>query len=547
MSELPIQLKQLKSFTLALVMVVMSSTVLADVRVLLDISTSLAVNDPQNNRVNAIVDLTSVIPNGEPVGIWTFGQYVNLLMPHERINNQWRSQARQKLNQLTSPAIRSNIGRVLDEAAYDFNFSNYRRNAQIVLVTDGKVNISPNTEVNLVERERVLTQLIPRYIAANAKIHTIAISNDADHAMLKQLSSNTGGVYQNVARTGSVSKAMMAIKNRIAPSTVMVDSSPSFQVSDSTMQVTVLLKHEKGAVSLMDPGGAAYSAVDPKGTRWKIGKGYSEVTLSSPAAGKWQIKGDINKKAPIVVEPDITINWVMPENDSIVRENVIRLKATLQNSDGSEIDSELMAMVEPQMTVDNRIVVVNLEGNTISARILPTQDTKQVNISLKVKGGTFQAESSRVLNIMPLITSELLTLEDRYEWRLYPADMGMQNVQINATANVMLESDNQQQMFMKMVGGYWSWSLPFNSPAGDYSVQLAGTVMIDGKSHDIPLEERMISLPMIGAMKGMDQFDTVLTMDLSEDFIKDPMPEFAELQADLIVDQNADEWSDAQD
>ena len=91
-------------------------TALADVRIVLDVSKSMAENDPQNARSDALLLLLNAVPNGDKAGIWTFGQYVNLLVPHEIVNDNWRANAQLKIRQLAAPAIRTNLGRALEEA-----------------------------------------------------------------------------------------------------------------------------------------------------------------------------------------------------------------------------------------------------------------------------------------------------------------------------------------------------------------------------------------------------------------------------------------------
>ena len=52
-----------------------------DVRILIDISGSMKHNDPHNLRAPALRLLTGLLPKGTRAGVWTYGQYVNMLVP----------------------------------------------------------------------------------------------------------------------------------------------------------------------------------------------------------------------------------------------------------------------------------------------------------------------------------------------------------------------------------------------------------------------------------------------------------------------------------
>ena len=53
----------------------------ADVRIVVDISGSMKETDPQNLRRPAVRLLARTLPEGASAGLWTFGQYVNMLVP----------------------------------------------------------------------------------------------------------------------------------------------------------------------------------------------------------------------------------------------------------------------------------------------------------------------------------------------------------------------------------------------------------------------------------------------------------------------------------
>ena len=51
----------------------------SDVRIIVDISGSMKDTDPDNLRQPAVRLLARLLPEGASAGVWTFGQYVNML------------------------------------------------------------------------------------------------------------------------------------------------------------------------------------------------------------------------------------------------------------------------------------------------------------------------------------------------------------------------------------------------------------------------------------------------------------------------------------
>ena len=64
------------------------ATALNDVRVLIDISGSMKKNDPANLRQPALRLFISLLPSDTQAGVWTFGQWVNMLIPHDSVTRE---------------------------------------------------------------------------------------------------------------------------------------------------------------------------------------------------------------------------------------------------------------------------------------------------------------------------------------------------------------------------------------------------------------------------------------------------------------------------
>ncbi len=117
-------------------------TLPADVRVIIDISGSMKKTDPQNLRKPAVDLIVRLLPDDSKAGIWTFGQSVNMLVPHRVVDQAWRTEGSKKAAAINSVAMFTNIGAALEKATDDSAAParDYRRN--VILLTDGVVDIN---------------------------------------------------------------------------------------------------------------------------------------------------------------------------------------------------------------------------------------------------------------------------------------------------------------------------------------------------------------------------------------------------------------------
>ena len=88
----------------------------SDVRIIIDISGSMKQTDPQNLRVPALNLLVELLPDGSQAGVWTFGRYVNMLVPLSAVDQGWRDQAKNKAQTINSVGLQTNLTEALEKS-----------------------------------------------------------------------------------------------------------------------------------------------------------------------------------------------------------------------------------------------------------------------------------------------------------------------------------------------------------------------------------------------------------------------------------------------
>jgi uncharacterized protein (TIGR03503 family) len=281
----------------------------ADARVLIDVSGSMKDNDPQNLRRPALRLLVGLLPSDARAGVWTFGQYVNMQVPLGQVNDSWKKRARKGASQIHSRGLFTNIEEALLRSTKDWAGpdANYRRH--IVLLTDGMVDVSKDPEVSAASRQRIIKDILPRLKKLGVQVHTIALSERADHELMKNLAVTTGGWYEQVNDADRLKRVFLRIFEKVGRPDTLPLKGNRFRVDRSIKEVTLLVFHDAA-------GGASTKVVTPKGKKfglqdapanvtWHQDEGYDLLTIDKPQAGKWRIEAKADPDNRVMVVTDL--------------------------------------------------------------------------------------------------------------------------------------------------------------------------------------------------------------------------------------------------
>ena len=322
---------------------------LSDVRVVIDISGSMKKNDPQDLRRPALRLLVGLMPNGSRAGVWTFGQYVNMQVPLGHVNDVWKAQARSRAEQIHSRGLFTNIEEALHRATKDWTGDPSRFRRDVVLLTDGMVDVSKNVAENAASRKRILSTILPRLKQLGARVHTIALSERADHDLMKELSIATDGWYEQVDSADRLQRVFLRIFEEVGkPDTVPLKDN-KFRIDGSVKEATLLVFRKKDVLhptKIVSPSGKAFGVnTAPKSIVWHQDEGYDLLTISNPETGEWSIQAEIDPDNRVMVVTDLR----MHSTDLASRVSVgERLPFIIQFSDhGKKITrTDFLKMVE---------------------------------------------------------------------------------------------------------------------------------------------------------------------------------------------------------
>ena len=318
-----------------------------DIRVLIDVSGSMKKSDPANLRIPAMKMLNGLIPNGSNAGVWTFGRYVNETVKWGRVDDRWRKKADSGVLKIHSNGLFTNIERALERASRGWGKADLKTKRSIILLTDGRIDISKDASKNEKSLQRVLTKRISKLVQQGVKVHTIALSKNTDEQLLKKIALDTGGSFVVAESAANLQKIFFNIFQRTTDPDMVEMNGNQFTVDSSIKEMTLLIFRNPGSkqTTLITPDKQRINAAKPGNSSWRSEQGYDLITIKKPKVGQWSIDGDVDPDNRVMVVTDLKLKLVeIPSY--ITPSHKISIRAELFNKDKKISKNSFLRFVE---------------------------------------------------------------------------------------------------------------------------------------------------------------------------------------------------------
>jgi hypothetical protein len=447
----------------------------ADVRVLIDISGSMRQNDPDNLRRPALRMLAGLLQPGTRAGVWTFARWINNLVPVAEVDAQWKARAQSLSRQINSPGQFTNIEEVLDKASSDWSGAPTTHERHLVLLTDGMVDISKQAADNERSRTRILEELLPRLQDAGVKLHTIALSERADHELMQRLAGETGGWYQQVAAADELQRAFLRMFETVGEPDALPLQDNRFVVDGSISEATVLVfsRPDSPPVVLHSPSGESYEDSDlPAGVAWFRDQGYDLITVASPQKGEWRLQADVDPDNRVMVVTDLKLRVSDVPSHIAVGEQ-IDIEAHLSNHDEPVTRPAFLRLLDVRAvasTPDGRRALAVDEGRRggelqASAGLYgmtyaEATPRESVELLVAVDSPTFMREKRLRLAVHAPFSH---LIADAADGPVLTVDADPAVLHAGATVDAWQEDAQKQRSVLEAIettGGQWSVKLP---------------------------------------------------------------------------------------
>jgi uncharacterized protein (TIGR03503 family) len=303
-----------------------------EVRVLIDISGSMKRTDPNNLRSPALGLFVSLLPTGSHAGVWTFGQWVNMLIKPGPVDGEWKISARSAAEKINSHGMFTNIEAAIHDSTWDWARPAPGHRRSLILLTDGLVDISEDSGEDANSRNRIIENLLPRLRSAGVKMNTIALSQESDTDLLRQLAAATGGWFETVESADRLEKLFLRMFEKVANTSTLPLTDNRVTIDKSIKEVTFLIfrESEDKDSSITTPNGDIITPQNhPKEIQWHKESRYDLVTINTPEPGEWLIDAKLDPDNRVMVVTDLQLKSTILPND-LTANKPVTFRVTLE-------------------------------------------------------------------------------------------------------------------------------------------------------------------------------------------------------------------------
>lgn len=381
-----------------------------DIRILIDVSGSMKNNDPHNLRSPALRLILGLLPAGAESGVWTFATNVKNLVSHQVVDDDWKITAKRQSKKIHSRGLFTNIELALMKATAEIKEGeNYNRN--VILLTDGFVDVSKESVESEQSRQRIIDELIPKLKEADIAIHTIALSDMADHALLRTISLSTDGWYEQAESAESLQRIFLHVFESVAKRDTVPLLENNFKIDTSVSEMTLLVFRQEGgeATELILPDQTRVTLDEiPRNVRWQSEDYYDLITVDRPISGVWQIDAEVDPDNRVMIVTDLQLQATNLPNTVLIGE-MFDFDVSLTEKSDVIIKQDFLRLVDAQLieNMEGHSPVQTSLNNSQEQGIYRVQMGKHFksghnDVVVTLKSETFERESRQRVNVVEM-------------------------------------------------------------------------------------------------------------------------------------------------
>lgn len=279
-----------------------------EIQVLIDVSGSMKQNDPDNLRVDAARLLIKLLPEKAKVGLYLFADQTTILSQTAASDDTWKREAINATNKINSHGNYTDIEHAIqNRVSQAFNGSGAKN---LIILTDGRVDISKDIMLSAESRERIFSDWIPKLQEKQIKVLTIALSEQADKPLLDELAISTKGWRINAQSAEELERAFLKLALKVAPQDNLPLIDNQFQVDNDVKEFSVLAfkKPHSAASYLLDPDQKKIDRQTASAqVSWLESANYDLITVHQPAVGHWQLFADVDPDNQVLILTDLKL------------------------------------------------------------------------------------------------------------------------------------------------------------------------------------------------------------------------------------------------
>ena len=328
-----------------------------EIQVLIDVSGSMKQNDPDNLRIEASRLLINLLPDSTRVTLWLFAEKTTRLIATDALDSAWKQQANKSAANIHSRGLYTHIEEAI-QTVLSQGFTG-RGKKNLILLTDGFVDISKDIMQSADSRERILSEWIPKLQQGNIQVQTIALSAQADKELLEKLAFETGGWAEIAQSAEELQKVFLKMAQKAAPKDTLPLTDNRFSVDGSIQEFSVLVfkKAHAAPTQLLAPDGKKLSKQAMLAhVSWLESQTYDLVTVKQPAVGEWRLVADVDPDNQVMIVTDLKLQ--LSEMPNFLGENeALSIKAHFTDKDKLIDRADFLSLLSLEVIQDHEAPV----------------------------------------------------------------------------------------------------------------------------------------------------------------------------------------------
>jgi len=519
-----------------------------ELQVLIDVSGSMKHNDPHNLRIAAVKLLVNLLPEGTKAGIWLFAEDSKVLVEMGEVNEQWKKKALSRIKRIHSAGLFTHIENAIKKSAQAWFESSEQQNRNLILLTDGVVDVSKDIMQSAESRERVLVELVPLLQQAGVNIQAIALSRHADVALLDKLAFDTNGWSETAESAEQLQKIFFKMFKKAIPQDTVPIKDNMFTVDEAINEFSVLVFKSTAAYAtqLITPDNKKIrSDKKENNVAWVNEKNYDLITIKKPQPGNWRIVAKIDPDNQVMIVTDLKFQ-VDDIPSYISAKDAVDLMAFFTEQQQLISRGDFLSLIDISVEQTDPLGVKKqwkmqpvpgkegLFSQTIAANFAAGKHT----IKIIADGKTFQRESIKTIKVVdsPIVVEKQVNqAEGTVTLKLIPDESLVNTNMMTVQAVINQTGKAVEKRIIEKIEGKWELVVAAPELEGskviNFSV-MAHTVQGLAISPDIKpvlIEDSLFSGVKAGGVEAVAEVEPEIISEL--DVIAEEQPPVAEDEA----------------
>ncbi len=285
-----------------------------DLVLMLDASGSMLKTDPGALRYEGAKLLTSFLTEGDRLGVVQFAGDAKVVQDLDAFNPKKAEQLIERIRAIPAEGLFTDISDGIRVSTAMLE-KTPQVNAQrvIVVLSDGKVEPDPTVGPAFARTLQLVQDVLPELKAKEIRVFTVALSEQADRALLGEVAAATDGLTWYTQTAEEMHKMFSEMFLALKRPQVVPQTGRGFSIDGDVNEATFYINHDPGAtLSLVSPKDEVMTAEKhPDHVTWFVGQNFDVITVVEPDLGDWRVAGGVTEDgfATVLTDLKLLTDW----------------------------------------------------------------------------------------------------------------------------------------------------------------------------------------------------------------------------------------------